>query len=444
MNQLIYLLTEFVFTIVALPVAVLSGAFMLLMLELGFLSFYYSAKTAEQLIKAKRRLLSDEGDEGDEVDPDDPRDNAQSGSEKKKGIMDKANSADPKRQFDLLSLSQLVLEKTAVYMKPTLMGLSSIIGILFVVFLIINQFFLGAVVLRELNSAVIGTGASYSFESFEGNLLTGKMRLKNLTVLKRSNHETAYKIKVGDIRMQIQFKSLFVPPIKISHINIAHVTGKVRYRTRDVSNHLLREFIIELMRVENIDVSFNLPIQAQQFQLKIDSVESQQVRSQYALFDVLLHSKMNGSLDGAEASFSSEQGSTPGSIVWKFDHFPAATFAKIIQVAPMNWFSRGSMSLRATLATSAKEPARYKSLWSMQMEGLKTVLPENLPPFRVNMYQPIIRHVNESQGEYDIKFKLEINEQDYVFSNTAGMTPLWDKVGRALIDKLKPQNYNMF
>lgn len=425
-----FLLTDFVYSVISLPSKVLSIAVVMLFLELGLLGLYYGAMAGEKSVKEIRNLRA-----GRKPDEDaDPRDG---GIDEAPLLPSGGGSWITRiRAIDYLILCHTVVEKTARIMKPALAGMTTVMGGSLIGFLLVNQFFLSVFVDNALNGNSDVTGVLYTYDDFSGNLINGKMHFKGITIVKRRPHESAYKIQVDDLDMQINFTSLFMWPIRINHLHIKGLDGKLLTRGEPISWHSVQHFLITHLSVNDLKVAM-MDKQKKRTQVNIATFNSGPIRSEYAPLDLVFRSNVEGQIDESPFKISTVVKAGARETEWVLEDFPAMTLSKVIEAPPIDWFKQGLVTMHATKVWPTETSDKLTARWNLNFRGLKVLLPEDLAPFRVAMYQPIANEINSGKGEIQVEIKLELDEASYP-SPYRGLKELWRQAGRQIMEKISP------
>jgi len=294
------------------------------------------------------------------------------------------------------------------------------------------------------------TGIQLSVNKVSGNLFAGNISFNDLKVKRESVEKSSFDFEVGNASTDIKLSSLIFQPVTLNNFSINDVTGKVHQPANTTSNKKAsknpnkgakikskRDFIIEELDINNINISLskggNKPIN-----LSLNNIQSEPLRSNYAIFDIFFRSNISGSINDNKFLIKTEEIPSGRSTTWNIEDLPVSVFGSYIGKPPLNWFSDGKISLRLEDRWTLDKKANIDTTWNFQFKDIEVSPPDDMNIIEKALAKPVANYINSKDGDIDIKFSLVLNENQFEHSASLDASGLMEEVLGSLIKRLSP------
>jgi len=342
-------------------------------------------------------------------------------------------------------------EKSSLGTKLSLKNFAKITGSFFLVIILVlftvNIFFFTPTMKWIVGQISQSTNIKIVFDSVNGNFLTGLIRFNGLHVTRNNSDKSDFNIKVDNIVVDVDVYSLILKPIIIEKLIVSGVKGMAQStapidKDKRVSlpdeGKVIKaktEFIVQNLSIKNVDVRVS-KLGNKPLNLVLDSIEAKPFRSRYAIFDIFFRSNIDGSLDGHKIIIKSREEGNGRVTKWHLDHFPVDIVNQYIQKAPINWFSRGVIDIQVEDKWEYGENAQINMDWNLKLLDVFIEAPEGASIMSKTLSLPIIKYINNKNGDIDVNFGLKMNESQFESTSSLDAAGLWHSVVSSFSKKL--------
>lgn len=298
---------------------------------------------------------------------------------------------------------------------------------------LLNLFFFEPTVRLIATQAAQQKAMQISFASAQGNLFTGLLELRGLTVKTENGRKTDYDIRAEHVLVDLDVLSLLFSPVIIERLVVEGVSGSVTSKppppqAKAASPEPLKakkSFVIETLVVQNVSLKL-LKGEENPLTLTLQSIESEPFRSQYAIFDTFFRSNIAGDLDGHALRISTQGSGSGRTTLWRLDDFPVSVIGRYVDKAPINWFTHGSMDVLVRDSWAQGERAEIDMDWSLILKDVRVEPPGNATILQRTLSAPIVNYINGREGPVDLSFSLRMNEDEFQSASSLDAVGLWD------------------
>lgn len=197
-------------------------------------------------------------------------------------------------------------------------------------------------------------GVDVCFERARGNLFTGRVHLEGVTIRHRNGADLALSIARLDI--DIAMLRLFEHKVPISLLELHGVRGAIVRKRAPVFGPPGggRDFVIEQLVVDDLAVDFEdlAGAPARVLPLTLERLETAPLRSEYALVDLLCHTRARGRARGN--AFTAE------GRAWTVRDVPLGALGTVALGPAGKWLRGGSLDVGLTCLDPAGDPLRLR------------------------------------------------------------------------------------
>lgn len=335
-------------------------------------------------------------------------------------------------------------KKASPYPFRAVSTIASCVCLLLIPFIVmLNLFFFEPTVRLIAAQVAQQKGMQISFESAQGNLFTGLVELRGLTVKTENGRKADYDLRADHVLVDLDVYSLLFSPVIIEQLVVDGVSGDVESKAQPPQAQTARSeplkpkksFVISDMSVRNVTLKL-LKGEAEPLTLTLRSIESKPFRSQYAIFDTFFRSNITGDLDGHTIQITSQDTGNGRETQWRLADFPAGVIARYVDKSPINWFVQGSLDVLVEDRWTLGDHAEIEMDWSLVLKDVRVEPPQNATILQKTVSAPIVNYINGREGPLDLSFSLLMNEDEFESTSSLGAAGLWDAAVGALARQL--------
>jgi hypothetical protein len=260
------------------------------------------------------------------------------------------------------------------------------------------------------------SGVDVCFERARGNLFTGHVHLEGVTIRHRNGADLALSISRLDI--DIAMLRLFEPEVPITLLELQGVRGSI-VRNRAPGFGAPgggRGFVIERLVVDDLAVEFDdlAGAPTRVLPLALEHLEIAPLRSEYALVDLLCHTRARGRARGN--GFLAEAGA------WSVRDISLGAQGSVGLGAAGKWLRDGDLDLSVTCIDPAADPLRLRV--DLGLSGFRVGPPTE--GGRRPALQRIAAAFARIGPRLELQFELELGRDRLRGVASAAQVGLWD------------------
>jgi hypothetical protein len=293
--------------------------------------------------------------------------------------------------------------------------------------LIVNTFFFASAVRFALGQVENRTNIAISFDTAEGNLWAGKVRLNGVTVTRREHPASLFDLKGESVDVHISLAALLRWSVVFESVHISKFSGTWEQNGKAGPLKPRRNFQINRLLLDDIQLDFTdrtLETGPLHAVLCLDTLEAVPLRSQWAMFDVLFRSRIRGSVNDVPFVVDSEKGRH----FCRFDEVPIEIFAHYVGI--FQWFDKGKVDL---LIEDTFDGGEITLRWSLVFHDFHARIPEGSPFKAKAAALPLITFLNIKSKRLPLELEFQLQENEFRFRSS---TELSDMARIILGDKI--------
>lgn len=259
------------------------------------------------------------------------------------------------------------------------------------------------------------SGVDVCFERARGNIFTGYVHLEGVTIRHRDGADLA--LTIGRLDIDIAMLRLFERDVPITELRLHGVRGSiVRNRALRVGQFGGRGFVIEHLVVDDLAIDFEDLAAApttRVLPLTLELLESAPLRSEYALVDVLCHTRARGRARGNP--FLADAGA------WSVRDIPLTPYGVVGLGAVGRWVRDGNLDISVHCLTPDSDLLRLRI--GLDLSGVRAS-----PPVgdRRTAAQRIAAAFSNLGPSLKLQFDLELERERLRGVASAEQIDLWD------------------
>ena len=359
--------------------------------------------------------------------------------------------------------------------RPWLRKLNLILIILLFIIItsvfVINQFFFEPATRFVLTQVKSRTNIEVTYSEAQGNLLSGKILLKDAEIKREDSEESHFDIKAGEFYIDLDMWSVFFSQKRIEEFRMNDAEGSFT-RIKKVDRIKTREYVIEDLSIENLELQFSTVMEgaapagrddAKGFLAKkiaekknelfarradkkgntinalieIEKLHSHPLRSKLAVFDVLFRSNITGSINGHPFIIKTGGSDRQRQTTWQAKIEPLDIAAANIG-GPLKYLSGGSLEVDVVDRWSLKDEIIIHTDWKVLFKNIEVTPPEDLGPVSRRISDKIVAYLEEHK-EMSFRFELDVDESGFLFNGSISGLEMWKEVGKILMAEIGKQ-----
>ncbi|MBE7458727.1 MAG: DUF748 domain-containing protein [Planctomycetia bacterium] len=298
---------------------------------------------------------------------------------------------------------------------------------------LVQAFWIDDVVRGAVTRACKKSGIEFTAGKVNGNLFTGSFLLEDVRLSRSAHEQSTFDLSIGRVWLDVSVTALLTGRVRFSHLHIDSVEGDyVRHQVPTVVP-IRKQFEIDDLRLRDAVLAIrdetpaSTPVTAT---VTVTDAAVAPLRSRYALFDILYHSQMSGTID--EGSFAIEQKRETGETLtsWRMEG------VEISKLSPYLGKDLSIVSGKADLCVEQRwHPS--KDAVPISVDGL-LVLTGGLSAKTTaggwdhRLKAQIEKHLGASGGTLPLAFSLSMDRRDWANIYSAETVKLWDMFGRSI------------
>lgn len=357
--------------------------------------------------------------------------------------------------------------------KPWLRKLNivliTLLAILVTSAFVINHFFFEPATRFVLAQVKSRTNIEVTFSEAEGNLLSGRILLKEAKIKREGSDQSNFNIKAGEFYIDMDMWSVFSSQKRIEEFRMKDAQGSFT-RIKKVDRIKTREFVIEDLKIENLELEFSTITEAGTSQnndkgflakkiaekknkffnrssgekgnpinalIKIEKLHSHPLHSKLAVFDVLFRSNITGTINGHPLIIKTRDSNWQRETTWQAKIEPLDIAAVNIG-GPLKYISGGSLEVNVVDRWDIEDQTIIHMDWKVMFKNIEVTPPEDLGPVSRRISDKIVAFLEEHK-ELSFQFELDIYEDGFLFSGSISGLEMWKEVGNILLAEIGKQ-----
>lgn len=258
------------------------------------------------------------------------------------------------------------------------------------------------------------SGIEIQFASASGNVFSGHLTLKGVTAQRDGDAVSNFNLRAEELAVELSVFKLFSRTAPVEKVHLSGLKGDFHRVKTPERLKLRKHYEVRHLRLENIDVAVrdsSRPKEAR-FVVKIDELDSQPLRSRFAVFDLLFRSNASGKIAGQPFAIRTRKTESGRETHWEANGLPVAFVAHHLG-GPFDWLAGGTVDVRVEDKWSIAQNARIDMKWSFVLKQLSVNPPgDTSAPGRL-LAAAVGKYLQEHAERLEVNFSFTLDERQF-------------------------------
>jgi len=315
--------------------------------------------------------------------------------------------------------------------------LGGILVLLVVVVGLLNLLFFEATVRWGLARIEKRSGVKITFASATGSLFSGQLTLKGVGAQRQGNTASNFDLRADEFTLDLSMTRLLARSSRIEKVFISGLKGDFHRVAAPERMKIRKRYEVDYLHLEGVEIAVRDSSRPEElpFALKIVELDSQPLRSRFAVFDILFRSNASGEIAGRPFLIRTAKTEHGRETTWQADGLPMAFAGRHIG-GPFDWLKGGTVDVRVEDKWKIDENAEIEMHWSFLLRNLVVVAPESASPTKRLIASAIAEYLRLNAEKLDVSFNLNLNENQFEGAASVGAAGLWDATREGLVREL--------
>lgn len=311
--------------------------------------------------------------------------------------------------------------------------LGGILVLLVAVVALLNFVFFEATVRWGLARVEKRSGVKMTFASATGNLFSGQLTLKGVALQREGNATSNFDLRADEFTLDLAMTKLFARTARIEKVFISGLEGEFHRVAAAERMKIRKRYEVSHLQLEKVALTIRDTSRSKEFQfaLKIAALESQPLRSRFAVFDILFRSNASGEIAGRPFLIRTGLTEHGRETTWQAEGLPVAFVGQHIG-GPFDWLQGGTIDVRVEDKRKLSDKTQIEMRWSFVLRNLVVVTPEGASPTSRLVASAIAAYLSRNADKLEVGFNLTLNENQFESAASAGAAGLWDATREGL------------
>lgn len=317
--------------------------------------------------------------------------------------------------------------------------------------LAINFLFLEETVRFAVDEVEAKTGFEIQYASVEGNLFSGDFAFSGLKLKQTQADKPRLAVQAQEVganlsiwgfifgnrvldaaivsQAKIELQTLPKEREEKKGFDFAVAWGDKGIDAVNISRSPLLKssiFIVKNLELNNVNIhvddrSAHTPTQ---YDIQIDRLHAQPIRSHFAIFDLLFRSNLDGTLNGSRLEIVNTTVNNERHTRWGTNDIPATTLASLVG-GPFHLFENGTVDVEVTDLRKTDSVDNLDLNWKIRVSDAQARLPESTPKILNPLVQVWVDNINENQKDWEFGFQLQFAESQFKGASSLNAQQIW-------------------
>jgi hypothetical protein len=338
---------------------------------------------------------------------------------------------------EALELLKQKAQRWRKFLQRLAWGLGIVLVLLVTAVCLLNSIFFEPTVRWGLAHLEKRSGVKISFTSAAGSLFSGQLTLKGVVAQRHGNAVSNFDLRADEFALNLSMAKLFARSAEIEKVFISGLKGDFHRVTTPERMKIRKRYEVTHLRLEDAEIAVydgNGP-EAAPFTLKITALDSQPLRSRFAVFDILFRSNASGEIAGRPFLIRTAKTEQGRETTWQAEGLPVAFVGRQLG-GPFAWLTGGTVNVRVEDKWKIADHAEIEMRWSFLLQNLVVVTPEGASPTSRLIASAITNYLRRHAEKLDVSFNLTLNENQFEGAASAGAAGLWDATRDGFVREL--------
>lgn len=307
------------------------------------------------------------------------------------------------------------------------------LGVTLLGVLTLNFFFFDWSVRKILDGADARSGIAVGFAETDGNLLTGRIRLLDVTLVRRSDPLTVFDARAKEVEIDLDLPSMIWGDRRVELAHVAGLSGTVERlaKRKPAPWYAKRNVHIDRLVISDANIAWvdhtrprdGTPLRVN---LALDEFVGERLQTRWIAFDLLFRTNGHGRVDGKPFAVTNEPTPTGRQTVWRFEEVPATLLGDFVG-GPIAGFTEGRADVVAT--TVHHDPTRGLDMdWRLTLTGVRAEVPPSLEGWRRRLAAAFVDYVEEHGERLPLAFTFQLDASGFDGAASPEAAGLWTAV----------------
>jgi hypothetical protein len=348
-----------------------------------------------------------------------------------------SKTSKPALSPEALEAIKLKAQRRRNFLKRLSWTLAGIVVLMVAVVCLLNFVLFESTVRWGLARIGKRSGVEISFASASGSFFSGEMALKKVAAQRQGSGVSNFDLRADEFSVNLSMTQLLKRSSRIEKIFISGLNGEFHRVTAPDRMKIRKNYEVDHLRLERADIDIrdtSRPEEAQ-FTLKISELDSQPLRSRFAVFDILFRSNASGEIAGQPFLIQMKKTESGRETVWQVDQLLVLFAARYIG-GPIKYLTGGTIDVRVEDKWKIGKNTEIEMHWSFLLKDLVVVPPEGASLKNHLVASAIAEYLRRNAEKLDVSFNLIVNENQFEGTASAGAAGLWDTTRESLVREL--------
>jgi hypothetical protein len=308
--------------------------------------------------------------------------------------------------------------------------------------LVLNFFFFQPTA-RWILARVHGrTGTDIRFGSASGNLLTGRLSLRDVSLRRPGHPATTFDLRADTFDVDLAVWSMVFGRRRVESAHVSGLTGTVRRVGEAPATPWFakRSILIDQLTLDRADVRWADYTTGEatptEWSLAVDELRGEGLSSRWLAFGLLFRTNATGRVNDRPFRVVNRRDGAVRLTEWRFEELPASAFGEFVG-GPLRWVRQGHVDVKATSTWEDRaEGGRLAMDWSVDLRDVRAQVPAHLQGMPARLAAPFVEYVNAHGDHLPLAFTLELDRKGFDGAASPEAAGLWRALRDAAVKEL--------
>ncbi len=259
-------------------------------------------------------------------------------------------------------------------------------------------------------------GVTIAFESADGNLFTGAVRLRGAHLVRAQHPVSEFDVTIQELQADIDLSALWQRRLEFQSVAARGIRGDYSRVGPQPDQLPCRGFIVQQLAIEDAQLTWHdvtQPDRPIHLDIEVDSLETAPFRSQWAAFDVLFRTTARGRIAGGPFRISTREVPDGRETHWNAQGLPVSLAGAYLG-GPFSWITEGTLNVDVVDRWSLPEDELDIDMdWKLVLKDIRAEAPADLPVPAQAVAGQFVKYLNEHPREVPLAFSVTINRREF-------------------------------
>ena len=235
-----------------------------------------------------------------------------------------------------------------------------------------------------------------------------------MTAGRQGHAESNFDLQADELSLNLPMKRILAKTTPIESVFLSGLRGDFHRVKTPEQVKLRKHYEVRHLRLENIDLAVrdsSRPNEAR-FTVKIDELDSQPLRSRFAVFDLLFRSNATGKIAGQPFAIRTRKTESGRETSWEANDLPVDFVAHHLG-GPFDWLAGGTVDVRVEDKWSIEQSVRIDMHWSFVLKQLIVNPPDDTSASGRLLAAAVGKYLQAHSDRLAVDFSLTMDESKF-------------------------------